>query len=206
MAENRVICIARQFGSGGHDIGFALAQKLDIPFYDKELLKQAAAKSGIVQELFEKTDEKPSGSLFQSFTAPEAEAKASSYADYSGYLPNDRMQKAVADVIREVAEKSSCVIIGRCADYVLRGRNKAFSVFIHAPLEKRISRIAHTQNLDEDAARALVRKTDRSRANYYSFYTDREWAAAANYDLVINAGRLGADHSVALIVKAAELF
>ncbi|MDL2327702.1 cytidylate kinase-like family protein, partial [Ruminococcaceae bacterium OttesenSCG-928-A11] len=128
--------------------------------------------------------------------------KAPSYADYVAYLPNDQMQNALADVIRDAAEKSPCVIIGRCGDYVLRGQPGMVSVFVHAPLEQRIQRIAKMHNLDEDRARSLVRKTDRSRANYYSYYTDRDWGRADNYDLVLDAGRLGIDKSV-LLLKAA---
>lgn len=207
MADNLVICIARQFGSGGHDVGSALAKEMGIDFYDKELLKQAADKSGILQELFEKADEKPTNSLLYSLSALESTAvKAPSYADYVGYLPNDRMQNVISEVIREAADKGPCVIIGRCADYILRGRPGTFSVFIHAELDMRIQRVAKMHNMDEDAARSLIRKTDRSRANYYSFYTDRDWGSVNNYDLVLDGGRLGAEKSVQLIRQAAALF
>lgn len=206
MAAHKVICIARQFGSGGHDIGHAVSEALSIPFYDKELLRAAADKSGILQELFEKADEKPATAGLHPMAPPGPEAKAASFGDYLAYMPNDRMQNFVAQVIREAADKSSCVIIGRCADYILRGRADSFSVFIHMPLEMRIKRVARMHNLDEDAARHLVRKTDRSRANYYNFYTDRDWAAAENYDLVLDAGRLGTEKAVALVSQAAELY
>ena len=205
MSENRIICVARQFGSGGHKIGQQLASHLGIAFYDKELLKAAADKSGILQELFEKNDEKPVGGLLH--TPPLMDiGKAPTYADYLGYLPNDQMQFALAEVIREAADKSSCVIIGRCADYVLRGRNGLLSVFIHASTEKRINRISRLHNLDEDTARSLVRKTDHSRANYYSYYTDRDWGDVANYDLALDAGKLGLEKSVELLANAAALF
>lgn len=206
MAENKmVICIARQFGSGGHHIGRTLAKQLGIAFYDKELLKEAAEKSGILPELFEKNDEKAVGGFF----APAGgipEEKLLDYASYAAYLPNDRIQNAIADTIRDIASKSSCVIIGRCADYILRGRADTFSVFIWAPLEQRIQRISRTHNLDEDSARALIRKTDRNRANYYSFYTDRDWNNVESYDLALNSGRLGSAKTVELIRQAAPIF
>ncbi len=205
MAEHVVVCIARQFGSAGHDVGLALAQTLQIPFYDKELLKEAADKSGIMQELFEQADERPTSGL-QYPAAPSEIPKAASFADYIAYLPNDRIQGVIADVIRDAANKSSCVIIGRCADYILRGRPNILSVFIHAPVDMRVQRVAKMHNLSEDNARSLVRKTDRSRANYYSFYTDRNWGDASNYDLSIDTGRLGIEKSAQLVQAAVGLF
>lgn len=206
MPENTVVCISRQFGSGGHEIGLALAKSMGFDFYDKELLSQAADKSGILQEMFEKADEKPTSSLLYSLSAMEGGGKAPSYADYIGYMPNDQIQGVIAQVIREAAEKSSCVIIGRCADYILRGREKTLSVFIHAKLELRVPRIARLHNLDEDAARSLIRKTDRNRANYYSFYTDRDWNAADNYDLTLDGGRLDTAAAAQLIRNAVQLY
>ncbi|MDL2293221.1 cytidylate kinase-like family protein [Ruminococcaceae bacterium OttesenSCG-928-D13] len=205
MADNLVICVARQFGSGGHEIGKQLATAMGIAFYDKELLKAAADKSGILEELFEKNDEKPASGLLH--TPPmEMAGKMSSYADYMAYLPNDQMQNALAEVIHDAARESSCVIIGRCADYVLRGLPNMVSVFIHAPTEERIKRIAKKHNLDEDRARSLIRKTDRSRANYYSYYTDRDWGRADNYDLVLDAGRLGTEKAALLLKEAIPQF
>lgn len=206
MADNMVLCIARQFGSGGREIGLALSKEMGIRFYDKELLKTAAEKSGILQELFEKNDEQPVRGLAAAPMAPELAGKAASYADYAAYLPNDQIQSVIADVIREAAAEGPCVIIGRCADYILRGSKSAVSIFIHADLEIRIKRIARLHNLDEDGARALVRKTDRARANYYSFYTDRDWGASDNYHLALDAGRLGLEASVELLKRAAPLF
>lgn len=206
MADNMVLCIARQFGSGGREIGLALAEVLGLRFYDRELLKAAADKSGILQELFEKSDEKPVRSLAAGSVLPGVPAKATSYADYISYMPNDQMQAVIADVIREAASDGPCVIIGRCADYILRGHKNAVSIYIHADLEKRVHRIARLHNLDEDAARALVRKTDRARANYYSYYTDQSWGAGDSYHLAIDAGRLGTQAAVTLLQNAVPLF
>lgn len=208
MAENLVICIARQFGSGGREIGHKLASSMEIDYYDKELLQQAAMKSGILQELFEKADEKPTGSLLNSLSTINANAgcKSAGVEDFLSYMPNDRLQNVLSDVIRDAAENSSCVIIGRCADYVLRGRPRVMSVFIHADLELRIKNVSRLHNIDEDAARSLIRKTDRNRANYYSFFTDRNWGLADNYHLTIDAGRLGIEKSARLVNQASELF
>ncbi len=201
MAQPMILCVARQFGSGGHEIGLALAREMGIKFYDKELLNAAAEKSGILHELFEKSDEQPVRGLF----VPAMGGKAASFADYAAYLPNDNLQDVVAQVIREAAAQP-CVIIGRCADYILRGRPDMLSIFIHADMETRVQRIARLHNLDEDAARALVRKTDRARANYYSFYTDRDWGCPDNYHLSVDAGRLGVERTVTLLKETARLF
>ena len=204
MADNMVLCIARQFGSGGRQIGLELADKMGIQFYDKELLKTAAQKSGILQELFEKNDEKPVRGLLP--TVSDFPGKMPTFSDYVAYLPSDQIQNVVAEVIREAADKGPCVIIGRCADYILRGNKNAISVFIHADIETRINRIARLHNLDEDGARSLVRKTDRARSNYYSFYTDRDWGSSDNYHLAVDAGHLGLEKSVEIIKHAALLF
>lgn len=204
MADNLVICIARQFGSGGRDIGKAVAKKLGIEFYDKELLNEAAKKSGILQELFEKADERPTTSMMYTLSALGMGTTVSSFEDFSAYLPDDKIQNIVADVIRETAEKTPCVIIGRCADYILRGRPGMLSVFIHAAHDVRTQRVARRHNLEEDAARSLVRKTDRSRANYYSFYTDREWGDVENFHLAIDAGRFGVEDAADVIIAAAK--
>ena len=199
MGDHLALCIGRQFGSGGREIGQLVAEKLGMQFYDKELLKEAAKKSGIVEEMFEKADEKPTSSLLYSLSMASTGSKAPTFNEYTAYMPNDRMQNYIAQVIREAAEKAPCVIIGRCADYVLRGRDKTFSLFLHAKLDMRVGRIAKMHNLDEDAARSLIRKTDRSRANYYGFYTDRDWGAANNYDMAFDSGRYGNEKTVDMI-------
>ncbi len=205
MADNLAICIARQFGSGGRDVGKAVSQTLNIPFYDKELLGEAAKKSGILQELFEKADEKPSSSMLYTMATLGLGSAVPSFEDINAYLPNDKLQNVVADVIRERADAGPCVIIGRCADYILRGRSHTLSVFVHAELDLRVQRVARRHNLDEDDARSLIRKTDRSRANFYSFYTDRDWGDVENFHLAVDAGHLGIDKSADLICQAARI-
>ena len=205
MEKHLVICIGRQFGSGGREIGLGLAKKLGIRFYDKEILKKAAEESGIVEELFEKADEKPTNSFLYSLSMG-THGQAMNFTNYNDYLTNDKLFLFQTDAIRKMADESSCVFIGRCADYILRGRKDMFSVFIHAPLELRIQRICRLYNLEEDAARSLIRKTDRSRANYHNFYADRDWGAAGSYDMSINSGKFGVDGAVQLIVSAAETF
>ena len=137
MEKHLVICIGRQFGSGGREIGLGLAKKLGIRFYDKEILKKAAEESGIVEELFEKADEKPTNSFLYSLSMG-THGQAMNFTNYNDYLTNDKLFLFQSNTIRDMAEKDSCVIIGRCADYILRGRKDMLSVFIHAPMELRI--------------------------------------------------------------------
>lgn len=132
MEKHLVICIGRQFGSGGREIGLGLAKKLGIRFYDKEILKKAAEESGIVEELFEKADEKPTNSFLYSLSMG-THGQAMNFTNYNDYLTNDKLFLFQSNTIRDMAEKDSCVIIGRCADYILRGRKDMLSVFIHAP-------------------------------------------------------------------------
>lgn len=206
MSKRIVICIGREFGSGGREIGCAVAEKLGLPFYDKEILKKAAKDSGIVEELFENADEKPTNSFLYTLAIGAHGQAVNSFTNYNDYLTNDKLFLFQTDAIRKMADEGSCVFIGRCADYILRGRKDMFSVFIHAPLELRIQRICRLYNLEEDAARSLIRKTDRSRANYHNFYADRDWGAAGSYDMSINSGKFGVDGAVQLIVSAAETF
>lgn len=203
MEGKLVICIGRQFGSGGHEIGQSLAQKLSIPFYDKEILKLAAQESGIMPELFEKADEKPSNSLLYSMSSA-AHGRAAPFASYNDYLTNDKLFLFQSNTIKRLAQEGSCVIIGRCADYILRGRKDMLSVYVHAPLELRIQRICRLRNIEEDAARSLIKKTDKSRANYYNFYAENDWGAAGTYDLCVNSGKLGTQRAVEMLAGVAE--
>lgn len=203
MSENLVICIGRQYGSGGREIGLGLAKALGIKFYDKEILKKAAQESGIVEELFEKADEKPTNSFLYSLSMG-AHGQAVNFTNYNDYLTNDKLFLFQSKTIKDLAAKGSCVMIGRCADYILRGHRNMLSVYIHAPMELRIQRIAKLKNIEEDAARSLIKKTDRSRANYYSFYADADWGAADNYDLSLNSGKLGVEKSVEMLQGVCE--
>ena len=201
MEKHLVICIGRQFGSGGREIGLGLAKKLGIRFYDKEILKKAAEESGIVEELFEKADEKPTNSFLYSLSMG-THGQAMNFTNYNDYLTNDKLFLFQSNTIRDMAEKDSCVIIGRCADYILRGRKDMLSVFIHAPMELRIQRISRVRNVEEDAARSLIKKTDRQRANYYNFYTDRKWGDMDNFHITLSSSHFSIDEIVELIYRA----
>lgn len=192
-----VITIGREYGSYGNEIGKALAEKLNIPFYDKELLKMAAQESGISEELFLQADEKPINSLLYSIVAHGFPAYAGAN-QYNSYLTNDKLFNIQAEVVRNVAEKP-CVIVGRCADDILANSDKKFiSVFIYASKQDRIKKIAEEYKVSEKEANDMIKKVDKSRASYYEFYTNKIWGDSVNYDLCFNS-RIGIERSVALI-------
>ena len=124
--------------------------------------------------------------------------------NYGDYLTNDKLFLFQSNTIRDMAEKGSCVIIGRCADYILRDRKDVLSVFIHAPLEHRIDYLRHHRDLSVDAARSLIKKSDRRRANYYNFYADSDWGAASSDDITINSGKLGIERAIDVLAGVCE--
>ena len=196
--ENKIIVtIGRQFGSGGREIGQKLAEMLGIAYYDKELMAMAAKDSGLCEEFFEKADERVSGNLSYAFSLGYSYMGA--YAPFNDILSNDGLFKLQSDTIRSLAEKQSCVMVGRCADYILRDDPAMISVFIHNSKEVRIKRIVAALPVTSDQAEELMEKRDKSRASYYNYYTNKTWGASKSYDLSIDASVLGIDETVAFI-------
>lgn len=195
MKKQIILTIGRQLGSCGRTIGHKLADKFGLTFYDKELLNKAANESGLCEEVFEKADEKPSSGL-PFLLALSNSPYYGAFSPFGGVLSNDRLFKIQSDVIREIASKESCVIVGRCADYVLRDNPNVISFFIANTMEERIKELTTRQQLSVEKAKDLIIKTDKSRANYYNFFTNKTWGAAASYDLSINVSVLGIEKTV----------
>lgn len=198
MTHNTVVTIGREYGSGGRVIGQELAKKLDIPFYDNELIDRAAEKSGLSTELLKDVDEQPVNVFLQTCSTMV----------YTGggriSLPtevslNDRLFFAQSEVIRELASKGPCVIVGRCADYVLRDDANTLNIFIHAPLSYRIERAVNVYGIARNRAKNFVAKMDKKRSSYYNYYTNKQWNDARSYDLCIDSTVLGEDGTAALI-------
>ena len=200
MENKYVITIGRQFGSRGKEIGQALAQRLGIAFYDKELLTLASKESGLCPEFFEKADEKNSGTLLQAF----ATGFTFGAFQYNDFLSNDKLFLIQASVIRKVAEEGSCVIVGRCADYILRDKKYKVDIFVHADIEKRVQTVMHRQNISEQEARELIRKMDKTRPSYYNYYSDKAWGVSSSYDLSVNSGLLPLEDTVTFIQNFVE--
>lgn len=205
MSKKYIITIARQFGSGGSEIGYRLAQELGIKYYDKDLVVQAAKESGMSEQVMAQEEEKPTGSfLYSMVLAPHA--AATQYLNWTEDSLNDRIYKAQANFIRKAASEESCVFIGRCADYLLWDKPNVFRIFIQADLEERKTRIAEEGNISRDKAEDIIKKKDKTRANYYNFHTNNKWTDLTNYDLCINVSKVGGiDNAVHLIKEMIDL-
>lgn len=198
MANNTIITIGRQYGSGGHDIGKQLAEELNIPFYDKALLERAAKDSGLCQEIFENHDEKPTNSFLYSLVM-DTYSLGYTTSSFSEMPLNHKIFLAQFDAIKNIAKEGPCVIVGRCADYALAEFPNVVNVFLHADLQDRIVRIARRHDLTDAKAKDLIIKTDKRRASYYNYYTSKKWGDAAGYDLSLNTATLGIDGTIHMI-------
>lgn len=203
MRDDLVITIGRQYGSGGREIGKALAALLNVPFYDKELITLACEQSGISRELLESYDEQPTNSLLYSLSMGNF-ALANPGAASLDLPLNHKVFLAQFDAIRKIADQGSCVIVGRCADYVLAEYPHVLNVYIYAPLEKRVERIMQRSDMTQKAAQTAVEKTDKKRANYYSFYTNKRWGAAESYHLCLDSSAVGEENAAQIIREFAE--
>jgi CMP/dCMP kinase len=200
-----VITIARQYGSGGHEIGQRLARRFSIPFYDRELIAEAAKRSGWSRELLEQVDEKAGSSLLYAMIMGNYPFTDSAITP--SHLPiNDRLFQLQVKIIREAADAGPCVIVGRCADDILCGRNNVFSVFLYADLTLRQKRAVKEYGVRPEDAAVQVAKQDKQRASYYHFYTDKKWGETENYHLCIDTSRLGIDGTEELIAHAVTLY
>lgn len=188
-----IITIGREKGSGGHYAGELLAKQLGIQCYDKSLLIETAKKSGFSQEFIEAHEEQTPTSRYISFAAGIMSS------EYS-HPVHQQVFEAQSKVIREIAERGSCVFVGRCADFVLRDRTDVIKCFVHAPFQKRIERIMKVENISQTEAERLIRKADKSRASYYTFFTDRTWGEAKNYHITIDTSIATIPGTVDLIV------
>ena len=188
--EKLIISIGRQFGSGGKDIATRVAERLQIPLYDDALLRQAAVESGIDESVFMQADEKRALFSFSSV--------------FGGGIGREQVFTIQCDTIRNIASRESAVIVGRCANYILRDREMVLNIFITAPMEKRVERIMKKHSLSEEKALALIEKEDKARAQYYNFFTFGEWGRASDYDCCIDSSLLGYEQTAELIVSLAE--
>ena len=202
---NKIYTIGREFGSGGREVGEKLAAKLGIKLYDKELLQQAAKDSGFCEEIFENHDEKPTNSFLYSLVMDTYSGSGYSAAPFLDMPLNHKVFLAQFETIKKIAEKESCVIVGRCADYALSDNPDCINIFIHADLDVRIKNVSRNLNITENKARDIINKTDKQRASYYNYYTSKKWGDSKSYNLSLDAGKLGTDNCVEMILKFREL-
>lgn len=192
----RIITISREFGSGGRFIGEEVAKKLGIGYYDKKIINQIAEESGLSPEYIQESSElSPKKGLF---------AYAFAGRDITGKSVEDMVYEAQRKVIMELADKESCVIIGRNADFILKDRDDVLNVFIHGDMPEKIQRIGRLYNVSDQEAAKLITDTDKRRMTNYNFYTEQKWGKASNYMLCLNSSQLGYDRCEAIIIECAK--
>lgn len=197
--KNFVITIGRQFGCGAREIGTKLAERLGVAYYDKEIIKRAAQDSGFDEKLFHFYDEKPTSSFLFNVST-------------DGYIPigsdamslEDKIIQYQFDTIKKVASEGSCIIVGRCAEYVLRDNTNVLSVFLHGDYDYRVNRIVNLYGISEKDAAKEIKSMDKKRAKFHNFYSDSRWGDADTYDLAVDVSRLGIDETVELIATLVE--
>lgn len=194
----RIITIGRQSGSGGREIGQRLAERLGVPFYDRELIRLAAEQSGMSEELLAKHEEKTVNRFF--YSVPSEPNKATGF----GLPVVDTLFIVQSQIITELAEKGPCVILGRSADYVLRQRGDLLSVFLYAPLPARVKRIMQRHQLDEAHAKAYIRAMERRRRAYYNYFTEKQWGHMQSYRCSIDSSALGVEGTACYLEKLAN--
>lgn len=195
---NKVITITRQYGSGGREIGRKLAEAFEIPFYDNEIISRAAKESGFAEAAFERAEDKATNSLLYSI-AMGMNVFSSQEIGFSGLSLDDRIFLAQSNVIRRVAKEGPCVIVGKCADYILKDKENVVNLFISASVDFRIRRSIEVDSLPEVKAAEIVLKKDKSRANYYKYHSGERWDNVLNYDMAIRSDLCGIDGTAACL-------
>lgn len=190
-----VINIGRQFGCGGLEVARVLGQKLEIPVYDNELITKAAQESGFSAALFKESDETRTSFSFRNWFGVNS---SNDYTSQGGLF------KIQSDTIKSIAEQGSAIIVGRCADYILRGNKNTLNVFLTASEESRIERISRREGISKEKAEEMLKKKDKERADYYNYYTFGNWGVASTYDLCLDSSKIGIEGTADLIIDFAR--
>ena len=202
--KKKIVTISRQYGSGGRYIGENLAKALGVPCYDEKLIDMVAKESGFAQSFVAEKGERMTGSLLFNIASSLSFAN-NVFSTNNGVTLQDEIYFTQNRIIKELADKGPCVIVGRCADYILREREDCLNVFIFADNESKIERAEKYFNITREEAPAVLKKKDKARANHYKYYTDQEWGMASNYDLCLNSGLIGIEGCVKAIQQVLEL-
>ena len=195
--DNRVITIARSYGSGGRRMGRLLAKELGYEYYDREILRIASDESGINEELFSQVDENRRMPLFR--IAREVYTGEVIPPDSDDFISNENLVRYQAKIIRELAATRNCVIVGRCANFLLRGRENVINVFVSAPVVDCVRRVMENDGLTLEEAEKKIKKIDKRRADYFKYFTGRQWHDAALYDLCLNTGHMSDQRCVDVV-------
>ncbi|MBO4903798.1 MAG: cytidylate kinase-like family protein [Lachnospiraceae bacterium] len=195
-----IITIGRQFGTGGHEIGQKLADKLGIKCYDKELIKRVAQESGLCPEILENNDERPTSSFLYNLVM-DTYSFGITNSNYVDMPLSHKVFLAQFDTIKKIANEGPCVIVGRCADYALADYDNVLNLFIYGDINKRIDRVMKKYDVSEKDARDMIIKKDKQRASYYNYYSTKKWGKAETYNLCIDSTVLGRDGTVELLYQ-----
>jgi cytidylate kinase len=198
--NNFVITIGRQIGSGGLATARMLSEQLGVPMYDKNLLIEVSKESGLACEFFEKQDEKAAKRPLGRFLGLRSTMQGNDGFSAFNAISDEQLFKIQSEVMQSIAEKESCIIVGRCADYVLRDHPRRLSVFISASMEDRVARIVSEQGVSEAEACRLIERGDRKRAEYYNYYTFKQWGDCSSYHLCLNSSKLGSIENVVKVI------
>jgi CMP/dCMP kinase len=199
----KVVTISRQYGSGGREIGAKLAQKLGVPFYDDELIARAAKESGFAEAAFDNVEKRATNSFLYSI-AMGMNAYGNQDIGFTHLSLDDQLYLAQSNIIRKVAQEGPCVIVGRCADYILRDQEDVVNIFIWAGMEARKERVVRLYNVAKNKAEDELLKADKRRANYYNYHANEKWGKAENYHLSLRSDYIGIDHAVEAIMHYLE--
>jgi len=202
--KKKIVTISRQYGSGGRYIGENLAKAMGVPCYDEKLIDMVTKESGFAQSFVAEKGERMTGSLLFNIASSLSFAN-NVFSTNNGVTLQDEIYFTQNRIIKELADKGPCVIVGRCADYILREREDCLNVFIFADNESKIERAEKYFNITREEAPAVLKKKDKARANHYKYYTDQEWGMASNYDLCLNSGLIGIEGCVKAIQQVLEL-
>ena len=202
--KKKIVTISRQYGSGGRYIGENLAKAMGVPCYDEKLIDMVAKESGFAQSFVAEKGERMTGSLLFNIASSLSFAN-NVFSTNNGVTLQDEIYFTQNRIIKELADKGPCVIVGRCADYILREREDCLNVFIFADNESKIERAEKYFNITREEAPEVLKKKDKARANHYKYYTDQEWGMASNYDLCLNSGLIGIEGCVKAIQQGLEL-
>ncbi len=202
MKNNLIITVSREYGSGGREIGEKLAMELGIPYYDKQIIDKAAKETGFCTEFIEKEEQRVTSSLLFNL-ATNAYSLGNITSGYNQSL-SDQVFQAEAKVIKDLASEGSCVIVGRCADYILKNQFPCFNVFICADFEKRCERAVAKYGVDKSSVNDIVKKTDKARIRHNQFYGSQDWGDARNYDITLNSGTVGIENAIQILKAAIE--
>lgn len=200
MANHKIIAIGRQFGSGGHEVGNLLAERLDIPLYDRNLVKMAAEDLNLSKQAVEEVDETGLSRFLSYYAAGPSSYNSFYMGDFDMGEPlSQQVYQAQSQIIKKLASRSPCVIVGRCADYVLADQPGLINVFITADKESRVKRIAEKYELTDRKAAERIRKVDRERRYYYELHTGKDWGSTEAHDIILNTARLGIKETVDIL-------